>query len=100
MRVNLVATAAAIAVLIAVLHAGPPGAHAAGSTMYGSGAAAEHLLREMDTDKNGTVSRHEFAQFVSRTFEGLDTNHNGRLERNELRPLAGSRWSRTRARPR
>jgi len=99
MRLNLVVAAAAIAVLIAILHAGPPGAHAAGSTMYGSGAS-ERLLRQMDTDKNGTVSRHEFLQFVSRKFEALDTNRNGRLERNELRPLAGSTWVGTRARPR
>jgi len=61
--------------------------------MYGTG----HLLRQMDTDRNGTVSKDEFQNFMVRTgrtsptFERLDTNHNGKLERKELRPLIGGR---------
>ena len=96
MRTNLVVAAAAIA----VMRVGPPSTQAAGSTIYGSGAGSVHLLRQMDTDRNGIVSKHEFLQFMSRTFEGLDTNRNGRLEQNELRRLVGGRWNRTHARPR
>jgi Ca2+-binding EF-hand superfamily protein len=64
--------------------------------MYGAG----HLLRQMDTDRNGTVSKEEYGHFMVRAgwtgppFERLDTNRNGKLERNELRPLIGGKWAR------
>jgi hypothetical protein len=86
---------------IAVLFAGPLGAQAAGSTMYGSSTAnSGQFLRQMDTDRNGTVSKHEFLQFMGRKFERLDTNRNGKLERSELRSLVGKRWDRIHAHPR
>jgi Ca2+-binding EF-hand superfamily protein len=62
---------------------------------------SSHWFYQMDRDKNGSVSRTEFVHFVSRRvnrldvrflslrFNRLDTNHDGRLERNELRP---SKW--------
>jgi EF hand len=87
MRISLAATAAAVAILCG----GLSGAHAAGSTMYGS-ASPEHLLRQMDTNQNGTVSKHEFLQYIGQKFERLDANRNGRLERHELKPLLG--WDR------
>jgi len=56
-------------------------AQAAGSQSFHSSP----LLRQMDTD--GTVSKAEFLQFMSRRFNRLDKDHNGKLEPNELRPL-------------
>jgi hypothetical protein len=49
------------------------------------------LLRQMDTNRNGTVSKREFLQFMSRKFNRLDTNRNGKLERSELGPLIRGR---------
>jgi EF hand len=88
MRMNLVVAATAI------LCGGVPGAHAAGSTMYGS-VGSEHLLHQMDANQNGTVSKREFLQYIGQKFERLDTNRNGRLERHELRPLVGGGWDHT-----
>jgi hypothetical protein len=91
MRVSLLITAGSLALLFA----GSLSVQAAGSTMYGAG----HWLHQMDTDRNGTVSKEEYERFLVRTgrtgptFERLDTNRNGKLERNELRPLI-RRWAR------
>jgi Ca2+-binding EF-hand superfamily protein len=79
-----------------MLFAGSLGAQAAGSTISGTDAKTGRLLRQMDSDMNGTVSKDEFLQFMGRTFDRLDTNRNGKLERGELRPLSGGRWDRIR----
>jgi Ca2+-binding EF-hand superfamily protein len=50
------------------------------------------LVRLLDTDKNGTVSKDEFLQFISQTFDRLDVNKSGGLERNELRRMADPNW--------
>jgi len=81
-----------IAAAIAVFFAGLPGAQAAGS-QSGHWSQSGSLLRQMDTDRNGTVSKREFVQFMSRKFNRLDINHNGILEPNELRPLVRGRGS-------
>ena len=57
-------------------------------------AEARRLLRAVDKDMNGTVSRDEFLQFMGRTFDRLDTNHSGGLEARELRALMGHSWDR------
>jgi Ca2+-binding EF-hand superfamily protein len=77
-----------IAVVIAVLFAGS--AQAAGS-QSGHSSQTQSLLRQMDTDRNGTVSRTEFLHFMGRRFNRLDVNRNGKLEIKELRPLTGGR---------
>jgi Ca2+-binding EF-hand superfamily protein len=46
-------------------------------------ADARRLLRMMDADKNGRVSKDEFLQFISRTFDRLDLNKSDQLEGNE-----------------
>jgi len=72
------------------LFAASPGAQAAGS-QSSHWSQSGSLLRQMDTDRNGTVSKREFLQFMRRKFYRLDTNHNGKLERNELRRLTRGR---------
>lgn len=42
------------------------------------------LLRLMDTDENGKVSKDEFMRFMSSEFDRLDVNHDGELDPNEL----------------
>jgi hypothetical protein len=76
--------------VIAILFAGSLSAQAAGS-QSGHWSQSGYLLRQTDTDRNGTVSKHEFLKFMSRKFYRLDTNHNYKLERNELRPLIRGR---------
>jgi Ca2+-binding EF-hand superfamily protein len=89
MRTCVLIAAAAIVIVFAET----PRSEAAGSQ-------SSHWFYRMDRDKNGSVSRTEFVQFMSRRvnrvetrflslrFNCLDANHNGRLERNELRPPA------------
>ena len=78
-----------MAVVIAVLFATDLNAFGVGSTMYGS----DHWFHLIDTDKNGRISRREFLRFWSRTFKRRDTNHDGKLERKELRSLFSGRES-------
>ena len=47
----------------------------------------KQLVRMMDKDMNGVVSRDEFMAFMGRTFDRLDVNKSGTLEPSELRPL-------------
>jgi EF-hand domain pair len=56
-------------------------------TSMAAKADIRQLLRFMDSDKNGTVTKDEFLQFVSQTFDRLDANTNDRLEREELQRL-------------
>ena len=53
---------------------------------------AHQLLRAMDRDKDGTVSKQEFLDFMSRTFDRLDVNKSGQLKEDELRRLTGPDW--------
>ena len=67
------------------------------------GSQSSHWFNQMDRDRSGSVSKTEFVQFMSHgisrvdvrlmrlRFNRLDTNHNGRLEHNELRPFA-AQW--------
>jgi hypothetical protein len=42
------------------------------------------LLRLMDEDKNGVVSKEEFLRFMSKEFDRLDVNRDDQLERREI----------------
>jgi Ca2+-binding EF-hand superfamily protein len=60
-----------------------------------SGAAVSdvrQLLRMMDKDQNGAVSKEEFLQFMGQTFDRLDINKSGQLEPNELRQMTIPNW--------
>ena len=67
----------------------PPGARRA------TPSGLNDMMSRMDTNKNRTVSREEYAQFLvhrnptGRGFNYLDVNHNGKLENNELRRIYG-----------
>jgi Ca2+-binding EF-hand superfamily protein len=41
----------------------------------------------MDKDANGAVSKDEFIEFMSQTFDRLDVDRSGQLERNEIRRM-------------
>jgi Ca2+-binding EF-hand superfamily protein len=46
----------------------------------------------VDKDKNGTVSKDEFMQFMSAEFDRLDVDKSGTLEHKELRPVRSPGW--------
>ena len=50
------------------------------------------LMQLMDKDKNGAVSKEEFMDFMSQTFDRLDVNRSGQLEPQELRRLTTPSW--------
>jgi Ca2+-binding EF-hand superfamily protein len=50
------------------------------------------LMRMMDKDMNGVVSKEEFTQFMGQTFDRLDVNKSGTLEPRELRQLTRPNW--------
>ena len=50
------------------------------------------LLRAMDKDKNGTVSKQEYLDFMSGTYNRLDDKKNGQLTEGELRHLLAPDW--------
>jgi hypothetical protein len=54
----------------------------------------QQLIRLMDADMNGTVSKDEFMNYMSQTFDRLDVNRNRQLEPNELRPFSAPYWYR------
>ena len=51
------------------------------------------LVRMMDKDQNGVVSKDEFLQYMGQAFDRLDVNRSGQLEPAEVRPLASSNWA-------
>lgn len=54
----------------------------------------QDLIRMMDADKNGVVSKDEFMNYMSQTFDRLDVNQNRSLEPAELRPFMAPYWYR------
>jgi Ca2+-binding EF-hand superfamily protein len=50
-------------------------------------ASVRRLLRQMDKDKNGTVSKGEFLRFFSERFDQLDVDGDRRLAADELVPM-------------
>jgi hypothetical protein len=44
----------------------------------------QQLLRLMDTDRNGRVSKAEFMHFMAEEFDRLDVDHSGELDPEEL----------------
>jgi Ca2+-binding EF-hand superfamily protein len=50
------------------------------------------LIRMMDKDTNGVVSKEEFMDFMGKTFDRLDVNKSGTLEHGELHRMAIPKW--------
>jgi EF hand len=61
-------------------------------TAAAASADVRALVRMMDKDMNGAVSKQEFMDFMSQTFDHLDINASGQLEPSEVRALTSSRW--------
>ena len=62
-----------------------PAVFAASNRAFAAGEeSTRRLMRLMDKDKNGVVSKEEFLQFMSKEFDRLDVNRNEQLERREM----------------
>lgn len=51
----------------------------------------QDIVDAMDTDKNHEVSKQEFLDFMSKEFDRLDVNHDGKLQQSEIvdKPIIG-----------
>ena len=63
-------------------------------TAAAADADVRALVRMMDRDQNGVVSKDEFLQYMGQVFDRLDVNRSGQLESAEVRPLTSSTWVR------
>ena len=98
----------AVGMLIVILAVVPAEAQRAGSSggwwLHSTGASVSkhalaagekstrELIRLMDRNKNGVVSKDEFIRFMSAEFDRLDINGSGQLERGEMRPMLIPDW--------
>ena len=73
-------------VLMAWLFVTPKTAAAQSAVEKGEYNTVE-LLRLMDKDRNGKVSRAEFDSFMNKEFDSLDVKRDGELDENELNQL-------------
>ena len=48
------------------------------------GRYTQDIIDRMDSDKNGEVSKAEFLDFMSKEFDALDVNHDGKLQQKEI----------------
>jgi len=78
-----IATVAFVAALVVGAASSPAFAASARGVAAGE-AQARELLKLMDTDKNGKVSRQEFMRYMAAEFDRLDVNHDGELSVEEL----------------
>ena len=53
---------------------------------------ARHLLLLMDADMNGVVSKEEFMNFMSQTYDRLDVNKTGALGLRQVQPMIRPDW--------
>jgi Ca2+-binding EF-hand superfamily protein len=55
----------------------------------------QDIIDAMDADKNHEVSKKEFLDFMSREFDRLDVNHDGKLQQSEIldKPVIGQQKS-------
>jgi Ca2+-binding EF-hand superfamily protein len=86
-----------IAFILITLAAGSMASDALGQRVSRRTAASaardvQNLMRMMDADQNGAVSKEEFMNFMSQTFDRLDVNKSGTLETNEMRSMTNPTW--------
>jgi hypothetical protein len=72
---------------VALLAAGVAFAQTSSPMAPSESEAVVQLLKLMDQDKNGKVSKAEFMKFMSAEFDRLDVDSNGELDVNELAGL-------------
>jgi hypothetical protein len=87
-----------ISIAVAMLFAAPALAHAANGDAVNAADGAtgdqarseavarytQEIINRMDADSNGEVSKEEFMAFMSKEFDRLDVNHDGKLMQNEI----------------
>jgi len=79
-----VGTIALIATSLVVVLSSAPAFAFSERSLTAAEREARHLLRFMDKDQNGQVSRAEFMQFMEAEFDRLDRDRSGQLSAEEL----------------
>lgn len=88
MRARLLAcAAAAVLALAAGLSAAADADRTKEKNIQAGYEETKDLLKLMDKDKNGKVSKKEFMSFMEAEFERLDKDKNGELDVNELEQI-------------
>jgi len=88
-------TRKAIAIIATSVIAGTISTSAFAATKRTIAAAdrdVRQLVRMMDKDMNGVVSKSEFMEAMGQAFDRLDVNKSGTLEPGELRPMVRGNW--------
>ena len=60
---------------------------APGQKSPGNPSGTDLWLTAMDTDRDGTVSKQEFTAYMEAQFDKADADHDGTLDRNEMKQL-------------
>ena len=80
-------------VISGVVHGAEPAKAPADAKGKADAAAiyTQEIINAMDTDKNHEVSKAEFLDFMSKEFDRLDVNHDGKLQQTEIldKPVLG-----------
>jgi Ca2+-binding EF-hand superfamily protein len=61
-------------------------------TATAAGKDVRTLVRMMDKDQNGSVSKDEFMEFMGKEFDRLDVDKNGSLQPAEIRSMRRANW--------
>jgi hypothetical protein len=75
---------ALISAVVAVVVASTSASAVSKRTWAEGGKRVQELIRLMDQDKNGVVSKEEFMQFMESEFDRLDVDKSGGLTAKEL----------------
>lgn len=83
---------ALMAALLAVCTVSTTALAVTGRTAATAERDVKQLMHLMDVDKNGVVTKEEFLNYMGRTFDRLDLNKSGMLERDEMHQMATQKW--------
>lgn len=78
-------------VLLPAAHAAEPAKPETDAKSAAAAVYTQEIIDLIDTNKNHEVSKEEFLAFMSKEFDRLDVNHDGKLQQSEIlnKPVLG-----------